>query len=814
MKKFYKFLGIAAAILVLLVAILIVLAKILITPERIRETVLPLAQNQLQREVRLGDVKVSLFSGISLNDLEILEREGSQSFISANRVVLRYKLWPLFFKRVVIEEVRLDAPMIRVERFTTSSFNFSDLLHRERKDVDESQKPLPAEGSATAASSIDLLVSEVSVVNGELLFVDHTLVSRKPQHYKMTNLKLNAKSISLLSAFPFSVETYLNESQLLIKGELDLKTLYGKAKVTLSNLDVTAFKPYFHKQLPGRLGSLKVNLELSAEGNGKSVVSSGMIAMQQIDLALDKPKDVSVQNGSLLIDYALSADLKRSSLHIEESKLTFNGIPVEISGTVENFTTKPLVDIIVALSNFNLRKTVDSLPEKLRGSLVDLDPAGVVNARIHLAGSVAEPKKLIDDGEVRVEGIQVTTGGQRPTLTGVFILKGTFLTSENLKLQIGENQAVVNFRADNFAKRPIVISSNISANRFNLDPLLKNTDVSKGTVAKQQEKGETEPGRSLPSEKPPRTEPGPLDLPLKADGEVRIGQTLYRGLMIEDLHISYRLENNILRVETFTGKVAGGSFDKRALVDLGKKGFDYSAELSLSRIQAGPLIKTFLPKASGNFSGTLSLNTTMSSRGTLSETVKKYLSAKGDFFLKDWELTPDTTFVRNLSEFLNRKDLGALSFSQADGSFTIRDGKVSISSDFSGSDVRMSPQGNIGLDGTLDITLNSRLSPQLTKKLGKKAEFTQYLTDEQGWTRLPLRLVGTTASPRLVPDAEVVQRQIGEAIGKELQKKFQKRVFDKKSSSKSDQNGKEDQNNRQKPVEELLEETLKGLFGN
>jgi len=63
MKKPGKFLGILAVILVISVLLLIVLAKIFITPERVREAVLPLAQDALHRKVQLGDIEVRLFSG-------------------------------------------------------------------------------------------------------------------------------------------------------------------------------------------------------------------------------------------------------------------------------------------------------------------------------------------------------------------------------------------------------------------------------------------------------------------------------------------------------------------------------------------------------------------------------------------------------------------------------------------------------------------------------------------------------------------------------------------------------------------------------
>ena len=68
------------------------------------------------------------YYGITLHDLSVSEPEGGEPFVAADAVVLRYQLLPLLFRHVVVDEVRLDAPRIRIERLPEGRFNFSDLL--------------------------------------------------------------------------------------------------------------------------------------------------------------------------------------------------------------------------------------------------------------------------------------------------------------------------------------------------------------------------------------------------------------------------------------------------------------------------------------------------------------------------------------------------------------------------------------------------------------------------------------------------------------------------------------------------------------
>ena len=132
-----------------------------------------MAREALHREVELGSIDVSLFRGITLHELNIRERDGEESFVAADRVVLRYQLWPLLFKRVVVDEVRLVVPRIRIERMSDGSFSFSDLLPA-KKDAAEVEGAEPPPASAVA-SSIDLLVSDVAIEDGLVVFRDRVI---------------------------------------------------------------------------------------------------------------------------------------------------------------------------------------------------------------------------------------------------------------------------------------------------------------------------------------------------------------------------------------------------------------------------------------------------------------------------------------------------------------------------------------------------------------------------------------------------------------------------------------------------------------
>lgn len=790
MKKIFRVVGIVVAVVVVLIVALAVVARILITPERVKSVVLPLVQEKLHREVALGEIEVSLFKGITLNDLVVREPEGSEAFIAADRVVLRYQLWPLLFRRVVVDEVRLEAPRIRLERMPDGRFNFSDLLPE--KGEEGAEKPSGA--APAAAPEIELTVSEVVIADGAVLFLDRVINPSAPPQYRLDDLQVTAREVSLDREFPFTLKGSLAGAALNLEGMANPAAKGGRAKVKLADLDVTAFAPYYKEKLPGRLSAAKLTLDLDAEGSTQSVTSFGRVELKEIDLLLNALKDAPLR-GIATLDYRVKADLAKASLAIEEAKLAFNEIPLLLSGRVDQYATAPLLDLTASLSELDLKKAFAEAPPGLTKKVQTFDPAGTVSLKARLVGPTAEPKKLLKEAEVRLAAVQVTAAGLRPEVNGALLLRGDALSSRDLTLASGGNRAAVDLMAANLFGKPVSVAARITADRFDLDPLLKKSGAGAGA-------GEGATG-AAPAKAP--EEVGPFDLPLRADATVRIGQTLYKGLAIEKFDLHGLLEKNVLTVDRLTGKAAGGSFNQTARVDLAQRGLAYATRLAVKGVQADSLVAAFAPKAAGTVFGSLDFDGDFRGAGTVPETLKQNLSGKGAFSIADGRLT-GPGFMQGLADFLSLPALREMRFRQAKGSFTVDRGKVLLNSDFSGSDARLAPTGTVGLDGALDVGLDLRLSPELTGRLDRGGKVAQFFTDAQGWGQVPLKVTGTIGKPRFAFDSSAVREKAKEKVREEIQKQLQKKVLDKLAPREGEKEG-------QEPSRKMLDDTLKELFG-
>lgn len=792
MNKLVKIGAIVAGVLVVLVVVLTILAKMLITPERVRATVVPIAEQALEREVQLGEIQVSLFSGIALRDLKIMEKDGEDVFVGTDQVVLRYRFWPLLFLQVVVDEVRLDKPMIHVVRKEDGSFNFSDLLGEGAEAPAEAPSAAPTTEDAGGAPPINLTIATVRLVGGDLLFIDEMINPGHPLRYQIAQLDVSADDIALDRAFPFEVACRINDAPLSVKGRADIAQQSGRAQISLKNFDVTAFSPYFHEQVPGRLDGLRIDLDVDAEGGVEQVISKGKIVLKEIDLVLTDLPDAPLRKASLALDYDVQVDLNASHIALRSSRADFNGIVAEAAGRISNFAEAPQIDLDVKVPALDLRKAFAALPNALVEDAAAFNPAGVVEMTARLEGAADSGAALLKSAQVVLRDVQADAGGLRPAINGALDLTGDQVTSRDLVVVAGDNRARVDLNARNLFGQPIIVNHAVTSERFNIDALLPGSAAPAAAAA---------PSAAVKDQ--PAEEIGPIELPLTVNGTVKIAETVYKGLAVNDFDLAYKLVNNVLTVEKMTGRMVGGTFSQTARVDLGRKGLGYQTRINLQSLQADPFVTAFLPKAAGTFFGNMNLDLDLSGQGTLTDTIKRNITGKGVLNLADGRVT-GAGLAQGLADFLNLEELRVLRFSKFGGSFTIDQGRVRIDSALDGSDVRMNPQGTLGLDGALDLALNASLAPALMQKLDQRGQFTRFLTDQQGWGQLPLKVAGTYAQPRFAMDTAGVRQQVEEKAREELQRRVIDRVLPGKPEGEEEK--------PQDPARQLLDDAVRGLF--
>jgi len=807
MKKLAKIAAAIVAVVVVLLIILVVLAKVVITPERIKETVLPLAEKSLQRKIELGDIRVSLFSGIELRALKVYEPDGSEVFVSTDLVRLRYQLLPLLAMKVVIDEVTVEKPQIRIVRLPDGRFSFDDILGG--VSAQESQRREPGAGSSSGSTPIALLVSKVRVADGSVDFFDQQFNPKAPFRIELRAVQVEASGITLTGRVPLHLSCQVNGGTVAMDGSVSLVGPAASFKVKLADLDVMAYAPYFKAAVPGKLNGLVLNLETTLDGSAKQVTAAGSLQGQGLNLVLEALKDAPIQDARFRIDYDLDYDLQGGAVTLRSTRVDFNGLVAEASGKVQGVQTRPVLDLQFSVPALDLQQALQSVPTALVDGVKELQPAGTVVVSAQLAGSPDDPVKLLRRATVALNNVQISGGGHRPALNGKLNLADGTMRSEGLVMQLGDNRAAIDLTASNLFGKIMIVQADVTSEQFLLEPLLG----AGGAAGVAASGGSGKGGQTAKAEA--LDELGPFELPVQANGTLQVGKALYKELAIDDFVAKYQLKDNVLTFSRLDGRIAGGSFANTARIDLGTKGFAYSADLGIQSIQADPLLRAFVPQAAGTLLGAMNLSLQMSGRGTQWESLSKKLSGQGDVLLADGRvISPE--LVKGFATFLQLPNLDEIRFSNFEGNVKIVDGKVQVNSTLISDNIKLFPRGTIGLDGTLNLSMDTRLSPQVTARLDSRAKVSPYLSDQEGWSQLPLLVTGSYAAPKFGLDPKGVQAQATKAIGKELGRQIDKLLGGDKAAP-APQEGQPAEAVPQEeadPGKKLLQDSLKKLFGN
>ncbi len=822
MRKLLKYFGIITAILLLIVVAVFGAATILITPERVRQTIVPIVEKSLNRPVSIGQIDVRLFSGIAIEDFTVRSKDGKTDFVTADALILNYRFWPLFKLRVVLDEARLDGPTIRVVRFENGTFNFSDLLAVETQPEDSVPAEPPPPESTVGGPVIDLRVNKLGITAGKLLFTDRA-VAKQPLTYQLEDLTITATDVSPGNAFPITVESRINKAPFSLYGTVNPQTQFVDLRILLDNFDVSEVMPYLADSFPGTLSSLLFSLNSTLKGDMNAIDTSGEISARQVDLTLAALPGAPVKNAEASLSYAVSVNMGQEKVSIHKADAELNGIPLSVTGSIDRYGTNPHLELRTILPMTPLAAILAAVPKKLTEPFAGMNPGGQLAADIQLAGAPDQLENFIRKGTLTLDDIRFTSGDLPVKIAGQVLIEKASVRGKGLILQIADSPATLEFTATNIMETPIRVTHSLQAQTLNLDEIL----AAAGSDRKKPPSGK--PPASAPSESksPPQPQPeGPIDLPLTVDGAIRVTNAIYHGLNVSNFELLYLLENNIFTVNQVRGDVAGGTISGTGKADLNQQFITYAAEMSIEGTQTDPIVSALYPPAAKTLFGNLFLKFNMNGRGINPDAIMESITGKADLRITDGRLT-GTGITKGLAAYLDAEKLEVLSFKAISGDVQLEGGNFKIDSAYAAKDLRMAPKGTIGLDGSIDLSLNLRLAPELAARIDGNEIVSQLLKNQEGWAVIPLNVAGSLSAPKFSLDKTVVQQMLREKAVKGLQDQLREKLLKpdkpgqtpnpaKKSTTEetSETTGPEDKTGKEKQpsVEQMLKEELKKLI--
>jgi AsmA protein len=300
----------------------------------------------------------------------------------------------------------------------------------------------------------------------------------------------------------------------------------------------------------------------------------------------------------------------------------------------------------------------------------------------------------------------------------------------NLQTVIAEENIDISATVKDYLSAPDAIA-NIHAKTLDLKKLAALSGSGKRESEGISKKEEV---RTKEEKKPEKGE-SDLTKKLKASGQIVIDTATYEDYTIKDLRLNYQYAKGVLKMD--------------------------------------PMRLQFF--AGGSFTTDGSLNGNLQFAGEEASAIGKSLRGKAVAKLGKGAVKKSQVFdaIALLTGISALKDPG---FDEGLFNFDIREQKIYIDGFINSSLFKIVPKGVMDFEKRLDIPTELKISPTLSKNLGKTIASIQFINDEQGWKTIPLKIKGTIDQPKVSLDEEALKRQLGPVLKKGLEKLLQEQI--------------------------------------
>jgi len=239
-----------------------------------------LSQN-LHREVTIKQIKINPYAlSATVRGLMVKDKASSETFVSCDEIFVNLQTLSALRMALILKEIRLTKPFIRVVRHPDMSYNFSDLIEKKETKPPEKEKEKPLRFS----------LNNIKIEDGSIDFIDD------PVKTKHTVRELNI-GIPFLSNIPAYIQTYvqpafsakINDTPYSIQGQTkpfhdSLETSFD---ININDLDIPYYIAYIPTKMNVKILSAYLDTQakisfLQPKDKKPSVTVTGNISLKKI----------------------------------------------------------------------------------------------------------------------------------------------------------------------------------------------------------------------------------------------------------------------------------------------------------------------------------------------------------------------------------------------------------------------------------------------------------------------------------------------------------------------------------------------------
>lgn len=433
MKQIAKWLALAIGVL-LLIAISVTL---MFDANRFKPALESRLSTALGRDVKLGNLALSIFSGsIEADDLSISDDVSFSKtpFLRAKAVRVGVELQPLIFSRKLnVTGITIEKPEITLMQTPAGDWNYSSLGTQSKPALGHSATTTTTTVDAAAGTGMEFSVKQLNIIDGSLT-IGRTAGNWKPLVLDETNIEV--RDFSAAAAFPFSLSTKVKGGGTIqLDGKAgpmnatDASMIPVNIRLHITALDIAATG--LANYAPDVTGV--ISIDGTGDSDGVTIKVAGGIKAEKIRLAKGGTPATTPIEFKFEADHNLQkhfGTLRSGNIQIGKAVAALTGKYAEQGQAMTlhmnlDGPNMPVSDIVSMLGPLGI-----VLPS---GSSLQ---GGTLNAKLSMDGPA---DKLVTDGTIAI---------RNTTLAGFDLGKKMSIIQQLAGMQTGSSTAIQNASAN------------------------------------------------------------------------------------------------------------------------------------------------------------------------------------------------------------------------------------------------------------------------------------------------------------------------------------------------------------------------------
>ena len=374
-----------AVIVIVILLCVVVAVPFLINPNDFRPTLESELSNALGRQVKLGDLGLSILGGaVTAGDLSVADDPAysHNPFVQAKSLKVVVELWPLIASRKLnVVGLEIDQPQIVLIEGTNGEWNFSNLGGKTAAGKKAPPPPQPA------GKPMDLSVKLVKITGGRFTL---TRIGAHPRPLVLEQVNAELRDFSSTSEFPFSFSAKVAGGGAIdLNGKAgpinpdDVAATAASANLKVSGLDLAGTGI---SQMAPAMGGL-ISFDGSGETDGKTARAKGRLRAEKMKLAAHGTQSSRV----LELDFGVDHHLKTRAGRVTRGDIHIGTAVASLTGDYSQPGESVVIKMNMVGQNMPIQELAAMLPvigiELPAGSTLQ---GGTANLKFAMDGPVAQ----------------------------------------------------------------------------------------------------------------------------------------------------------------------------------------------------------------------------------------------------------------------------------------------------------------------------------------------------------------------------------------------------------------------------------------